>query len=216
MGRTDLEALFSRVEREALAPRKLPAKLKRLPTTSRQAILILAVVASVLVAVFISGARPDAALLPATKMALYLGSMGLLISLSLTLALRPLHMPAPSRARTLGMVLLSVLGMGIWAWMPDGHAVASQGASFPCLLHGILFGLPVYVVARMLDRGGVFFTMIFAAAAAGLTAHVALQATCPITTSEHVLLGHSGAGASFLAAVALVAIATRRAQRTVK
>jgi hypothetical protein len=62
-----------------------------------------------------------------------------------------------------------------------------------CFVYGLLFALPVLVLARVVDRGEhrIGRAALCAALAGGLTANLGLHLHCPITHAGHLLLGHA-------------------------
>lgn len=166
--------------------------LESRPTWLRRAVAIAAAVA----VVGVGGAmvvRPDIAEQPVAFMAVALGSMGVLLGASLYFALRPLHQPPLPRwlrGVLIGATLASTCALALFA----PHEVPEQSAGLlehvsPCLFYGLLAGLPVYGLLRLLDRGGATVALL-GACAAGLTANLALQLHCPRNDLEHLMAAH--------------------------
>jgi hypothetical protein len=138
------------------------------------------------------------------------------LAASLQLALRPAYRPsAPSWAAP-GVAALGLLGLLVVYLQPalpalDPAHVAEPGLdaalhlAAPCLGIGLLIALALYALWSLLDRGGARRGLA-AAAAAGLTANLALQLHCPITAPTHLLIGHLGVALVILG----VALAARR------
>jgi len=189
----DLEGLLGDVEKQMeAADGRWTFWLESRPTWMRRAIAIAAAVAVVGVA----GAmlvRPDIGEQPVAFMAVALGSMGALLSVSLFFALRPLHqppLPGGVRAAVVGVTLASTCALAFFA----PHEVPEQSVGLlqhvsPCLFYGLLAGLPVYGLLRLLDRGGVTVALL-GACAAGLTADLTLQLHCPRNDLEHLMAAH--------------------------
>ncbi|MCA9582024.1 MAG: hypothetical protein KC416_09540, partial [Myxococcales bacterium] len=134
--------------------------------------------------------RADWAEYPAFRMVLHLGSVGVLLALSLLAALRPLHRPALSTATVFCLGALSVLCTLVLSLLPEVHTTSAMtGPALPCFLYGVGVALPVFVFLRLLDRGP-GLSVILAACAAGLAGNMALQMQCPVNGSLHQLLGH--------------------------
>ena len=68
---------------------------------------------------------------------------------------------------------------------------------------GLLFGLPVYAIVRLFDRGNTFGSLV-AAAAAGLAGNMLLKMHCPVDSTSHVLLGHASVAVLFVVGLGLV------------
>jgi hypothetical protein len=72
-----------------------------------------------------------------------------------------------------------------------------------CMGFGLLLGVPVYALLRLVDRGNAFGSLI-AASAAGLAGNFVLKAHCAIETTGHVLLGHASVAVLFVVGLGLV------------
>ena len=68
----------------------------------------------------------------------------------------------------------------------------------PCMYLGLLLGIPVYAVLRLVDRGSPL-SSVLAASTAGLLANLVLQVHCPVTSVGHRLVGHASIGPILLA-----------------
>ena len=75
---------------------------------------------------------------------------------------------------------------------------------------GILLGVPVYAVTRLLDRGGTLLGPLLAALAAGLTGNFALQIHCPTNDTQHAMAGHAPVALVFVLAIGGVELLFRR------
>jgi len=155
--------------------------------------------------------------LPAWAIGVCLGSLGLLIALSLWVALRPLQAPALSNGKVGALALLSVGCAVIVAFVPEMAQASADGAAHamasPCMYMGLLIGLPVYALARVLDRGS-RLSSVLAASAAGLTGNFVLALNCPIHSAEHMLVGHASVVLIFLLGVfAVHTVESRLRQR---
>lgn len=152
-------------------------------------------------------ARRDLAEYPSERMALSLAAMGLLLLVSLMVALRPLQRPGLPRWAAPAAASASLLALAaLYLVSPlEPYAVLDAASLRPaliCLAIGLALGVPVYAVIALLDRGGARRAMPMAAAA-GLAANLMLHIHCPSTQSWHLMLGHFGAAALLLLSVAL-------------
>jgi hypothetical protein len=68
---------------------------------------------------------------------------------------------------------------------------------------GILLGIPVYALLRLVDRGNAFGSLV-AAAAAGLAGNFILKAHCSVPGTSHELLGHASVAVLFVLGLGLV------------
>lgn len=209
----DADELFHEVEGRIDHAARQPAWwLRSRSTTLRRAIAILAF--AVLAAFGVLAVpRPDMGVYPVGRMILTLAALGLLLVVSLHQALRPLHVPALPRGRAWLLVGAALLATLVVTALPPAHqahpaslggtgdVLASRAA--PCVYFGLLIGLPVFALVRLLDRGSVL-SAILAACAAGLTANFVLQLHCPLTATEHTVAAHFGVAALFVLGVALV------------
>lgn len=218
-GELDPDALFHEVKGRIEQSSRQPAWwLRSRSTLVRRAIAVLAF--AVLAAFgLVAVPRPDMGVYPMARMVLSLAALGLLLLVSVHQALRPVHVPSLPRAKAWLLVGGALLATLVVTALPPAHAShpASLGGTgeellsraAPCFYFGILFGLPVFAVVRVLDRGSVL-SAVLAACAAGLTANFVLQAHCPITAPEHNVVAHFGVAAIFVAGVALVDWLLRR------
>ena len=160
--------------------------------------------------------RADFGDYPLPRMMAALGALFVLGGLSLHHALRPVHQP-PLPRWVGALVVLAALGATFTlALLPPAHAgglegVGAHGAA-PCLLYGLLFGLPVYGMLRVLDRGGGSPAPLLGASAAGLAGNLVLQLHCPQTDPTHLLAGHFAVAALFIGGIGLIHLVTRRAR----
>ena len=138
---------------------------------------------------------------------------GVLLVLTLLVATRPLQLPALSRWKTNCVICVAVGATILAAVLPSSGAEAvgstgghEHGAGLmfaSCMGLGLLFGVPIYALLRMFDRGNTFGALI-AAAAAGLAGNLLLKMHCPVDTTAHVLMGHSSVALLYVAGLGLV------------
>lgn len=153
----DVDAMFGEVEKQVqVADRSWAFWLRSRATWARRAIAF-AAAAAVVVFGGVLTLRADFTELPLAWTLTALGSLAVLLGGSLYLALRPLHQPPLrpwARAALIGSSLAATCALALLA--PAQAVVGDQ--SFlrhvsPCLFYGMLVGLPVYLLLRLLDRG---------------------------------------------------------------
>lgn len=214
----DLDAMFSAVRGRVEAADRRPAFfLRSRPTWLRRA---MALAAFVVVGVIsgLGAPRPDLAEYPIGRMAIELAALGVLLGTSLWLTVRPLHEPAMSRGKLWALAGLALASTLVLALLPQAHAHLPTGATgdrpllahaMPCMGFGLALGLPVYAIARLLDRGARLGALM-AGVAAGLAGNFALQLHCPIAASDHLMAGHVTVLLAFVVGVLLVGGVERR------
>lgn len=132
---------------------------------------------------------------------------GLLI-IAAMMATRPVHKPAFRRWQVACLACVTIGAAVLVAFWPGGSAQAAAAGenagtlAGACMGMGLLLGVPVYALLRLVDRGNALGALI-AASAAGLAGNFALEAHCPIGTTEHILLGHASVAALFVLGVGL-------------
>lgn len=178
----------------------------------------LAIVAVGLV-VFLTGAltlRADFGELPLGWIVLMIGSLVTLLGASVFFALRPLHRPPLAgwvRAIVIGLTLASTAALALFA--PDAGALAQEcnlGTVGPCFLYGLLVGLPVYLLLRLLERRARSSLPLITACAAGLTGNLVLQLHCPSTDAEHLMMGHFTVALLFVGGLGVIHTVIQRAR----
>jgi len=180
--------------------------LKSRSTATRRGLALGSFVALVLFALFAMRGR-GLANLPPWAIGVCLGSLGLMVVMSLWVALRPLQAPALSTGKVVTLATLSVGCAIVVAFVPEAAHASTEGAAgmlaSPCMYMGLLIGLPVYALSRVLDRGS-RLSSILAASAAGLTGNFVLALNCPIHDPAHMLVGHASVVVLFIAGVLAV------------
>jgi hypothetical protein len=215
----DPEAMFHEVQGRIAGADRSPAWwLRSRPTVVRRGIGLVVFAALAVLAIF-ALPRPDMGVYPVGRMAASLVGLGALLSLAIVTALRPLHEPAIGRGRGLLIVAAALLATLVVTGLPPAHHAhpASLGGTgeelltraAPCLYFGLLVGLPVYVLVRLLDRGSMLGALL-AASAAGLAANFVLQVHCPITATAHQVLAHFTVAAIFVAGIYVLEAVTDR------
>lgn len=208
--RPEVEHLFGALEQELRRERGPVAWLRSRSTTARLA-LAFGVSAVIVLAAYAWFARPDLAVYPLGRMLAVLLIGGGALAASLGLALWPTHRPStPSWAAPV-IAGVGLLGLGLVYLQPalpgldatHAHAPGLGAALYlaaPCLGIGLVIALALYALWSLLDRGGARRGLP-AAAAAALTANLALQLHCPITDPSHLLIGHLGVALVILGVV---------------
>ena len=72
-----------------------------------------------------------------------------------------------------------------------------------CMGVGLLLGIPVYGLLRLVDRGNALGNLV-AAAAAGVAGNFVLKAHCSIAGTTHELFGHASVALVFVVGLGLV------------
>ena len=192
LGFADLKAQVAAADRSWLG------RLRAFSTPTRRLVAFLSF--GIIVGLkLMTGHRPDLGDYPPLLLAVYLGSLGVLLAIAMVAALRPLHLPPLRTSVTITFTALTIIATCVLAVAPGFHDHASVrvpgGVSLwqlggPCFLFGLVIGLPVYVVLRILDRGNPLGRLL-AASAAGLTGNMMLELHCPVGGANHLLAGHA-------------------------
>jgi len=151
--------------------------------------------------------RPDLEAYPALRMILLVAAFAAAAVFASILVLRPVHRPRPDRRLLPALVAIGILVTIGAAFLPPAHAEVhahpesflGQGDDFwpraiGCLVYGTIFGLPVLVLLRLLDRGGTprSTALLGGLIATALAGNVALLLHCPLVFDLHFLVGHAG------------------------
>jgi hypothetical protein len=206
-GAADLDGLYRALRADIARERGLRGWLRERSTAARL-LAASGVIAGVCALAAVAFARSDLGAYPIERFVLSLSAMGLLMVVSLVIALRPLQRPglpiwvSPAVA---ACSLLALAGLYLVTPLPPAPAaleLASLRPALVCLAIGLAMGAPVYALIVLLERGGPRRALPMAAAA-GLAANLVLHIHCPRTQLTHLMLGHFGAAALLLLAVAL-------------
>ncbi|MGB8330737.1 MAG: hypothetical protein WCE62_11475 [Polyangiales bacterium] len=133
----------------------------------------------------------------------------ILLLLAMFMVTRPVHLPALPRWQTASLIFLAVAATIVAAFWPYPATMApahDHGGGIlagVCMGVGLLLGVPVYALLRLVDRGNAFGSLV-AAAAAGVAANFVLKAHCPIPGTSHELLGHASVALFFVVGLGLV------------
>jgi hypothetical protein len=191
--------------------------LKSRPTWLRSTIA-LSVVGTIVLSALILMRRPDFDDYPTGRMVGTLVVMGVLLTVSLLLGLRPIQRPMLPKWMNRTVTTAGIVAAFVFAAMPSSYLPAVQlvpenplhALGMPCLYFGVLLGVPVYGVARLLDRGGNAISAVLAAVAAGLTGNLVLQIHCPATDPLHQIFGHFTVVVAFVLAAAGLVLVERK------
>jgi hypothetical protein len=212
----DLGAGFLNLTQSLQADRGLRPWLASRPTWERRLVLVSALAAILLVS-FGFLVRPDLSIYPAGRMTLVLVGLASVGVAGAWTTLRPLQRPPGSRnVWTLLLVagLLWPVVVGLLPAAHQAHAASVQGTgamlaqkAAACFVFGLVFALPVLVLAWLFNRSPRHYRLstqaLLAAVVAGLGGNLALQAHCPITGQEHLLVGHATVAPALVAACLL-------------
>ena len=133
----------------------------------------------------------------------------ILLVVAMMMVTRPVHLPELRRWQVACLVCVAVGATVLVAFWPSAgaHAATHQHSSGvmagACMGFGLLLGVPVYALLRLVDRGNAFGSLI-AASAAGLAGNFVLKAHGAIDTTAHVLLGHASVAILFVVGLGLV------------
>ena len=205
-GAGDLDGMYAALRADLERERGLRAWLRARSTVVR-ALAAFGLVALVGTVAALAFARPDLGSYPFERLALSSSAMALLMLASVGLALRPLQrpgLPAWTAPVLVGGSLLVLAGLYLVAPLEAPRALdaATVRPALACLAIGLVLAVPVYGVLLLLDRGGSLRALPMALAA-GLAANLVLHIHCPSTQPTHLMLGHFGAAALLLLAIAL-------------
>jgi hypothetical protein len=132
-----------------------------------------------------------------------------LLVLAMLMVTRPVHLPALPRWPVVSLICVALLATIVSAFWPHPTAQAATHAhdggilAGMCMGVGLLLGIPVYALLRVVDRGNALGSLV-AAAAAGVAANFVLKAHCPIAGTWHELLGHASVAIVFVLGLGLV------------
>ena len=134
-----------------------------------------------------------------------------LLVLAMFMVTRPVHLPALPRWQSLSLVGVAVGATVVAAFWPIPAAMAAatthdHGGGFmagACMGVGLLLGVPVYALLRLIDRGNALGSLV-AAAAAGVAGNFVLKAHCAVPGTSHELLGHASVALVFVLGLGLV------------
>jgi len=132
-----------------------------------------------------------------------------LMVIAMLMVTRPVHLPALPRWQAWLLVAVAVGATVLAAFWPlpaaqaDAHAHDGGIMAGVCMGVGLLLGVPVYALLRLVDRGNALGSLI-AAAAAGVAGNFVLKAHCAVPGTGHELLGHASVAVLFVVGLGLV------------
>jgi len=138
-----------------------------------------------------------------------LATFAVLLLLAMLMVTRPVHLPALPRWQSACVACIAVGATIVAALWPPPAAMAATPAHATgamagvCMGVGILLGIPVYALLRLVDRGNPLGSLI-AAAAAGLAGNFVLKAHCSVPGTAHELFGHASVAVLFVLGLGLV------------
>jgi len=136
-------------------------------------------------------------------------TFSVLLVLAMFMVTRPVHLPALPRWQSVCLACIAVGVTALAAFWPYPAAQAATEApsgnimAGACMGAGLLLGVPVYALLRLVDRGNAFGSLV-AASAAGLAGNFVLKAHCSIPGTSHELLGHASVALVFVLGLGLV------------
>lgn len=140
---------------------------------------------------------------------LSLTGFALLVVLAMYAVTRPVHLPALPRWKAWLLIAATLAATVLAAFWPlptaqgDPHAEGVGVMAGVCMGVGLLLGVPVYALLRLVDRGNPLGNLL-AAAAAGVAANFVLKAHCPVPGTAHELFGHASVAVLFVLGLGLV------------
>ena len=132
-----------------------------------------------------------------------------LLVLAMFMVTRPVHLPELPRWQSVCLACIAVGATVLAAFWPYPAALAAthdhSGSTMAgaCMGVGLLLGVPVYALLRLVDRGNAFGSLV-AASAAGLAGNFVLKAHCSVPGTSHELLGHASVALVFVVGLGLV------------
>jgi hypothetical protein len=132
-----------------------------------------------------------------------------LLVLAMFMVTRPVHLPALPCWQSVCLACIAVGATVLAAFWPYPAAQAATHdhtggvMAGACMGVGLLLGVPVYALLRLVDRGNAFGSLV-AAAAAGLAGNFVLKAHCSVPGTSHELLGHASVAVVFVLGLGLV------------
>jgi hypothetical protein len=132
-----------------------------------------------------------------------------LLLVAMLMVTRPVHLPELPRWQALCVVCVAIGATVLAAFWPYPAAQAAaheHGGGVMagvCMGVGLLLGVPVYALLRLVDRGNAFGSLV-AAAAAGLAGNFVLKAHCSVPGTSHELFGHASVAVLFVLGLGLV------------
>lgn len=203
-----IDRMFTNVKGECDKSDKNVIGFLRSRSTAVRRLIVLAVFLGLAVAGWSSLPLVDESLRDPEWVATLATFLALLI-VAMMMVTRPVHRPELPRWQVTCLVCIALGATALAAFWPTSgaqaatHEHASGMMAGACMGFGLMLGVPVYALLRLVDRGNAFGSLV-AAAAAGLAGNFVLKAHCAIDTTGHVLLGHASVAVLFIVGLGLV------------
>jgi hypothetical protein len=203
-----LGRMYTEVKRKCEESDKTLSGFLRSRSTAVRRLIVLAVFATLAIAGWYTLPVVDESVRGPQWIATLL-SFCLLLIVAMVMVTRPVHRPALPRWQVACLIAVAIGATVLAAFWPGADA---RAAAHPhdtgvmvgaCMGVGLLLGVPVYALLRLVDRGSSFGNLV-AAAAAGLAGNFVLEAHCSIESAHHVLLGHASVAILFVVGLGLV------------
>lgn len=186
--RDELEALYERVQSDLARERGLRGWLRARPRWARVALVVLAAAVASVLPTMMMDAAPRFGL---DGWLFSVLAMVALFGVATTISLRPLYRPEGSSVvRRLGLVGLGVASLLAIVLATDGSIGSVE--SMRCFMLGAMVGLPVWIVAFLVDRAPQRNAALGGAIGA-LGGMVAAQLLCPLRGLLHLAVEHFAA-----------------------
>ena len=203
-----IDRMFANVKGECAKSDKTLKGFLRSRSTMVRRLIVLSVFAGLAVAGFYSIPMVDESLRNPQWVAT-LVVFCLLLVVAMMVVTRPVHRPSLPRWQVVSLVGLAIAATVLAAFWPSSsvlpatHQHDTGVIAGACMGFGLLLGVPVYALLRLVDRGNTWGSVV-AAAAAGLAGNFVLKAHCALETTSHVLLGHASVAVLFVVGLGLV------------
>ncbi len=217
LDRSDLDAMFEAVEERVSATKGKPLPWLKSRSTLVRRVLALGSFAVIFAAIAAGTPAANWEKLGSGQMIAALIALFVLMVATLMVALRPLHKPELPRPWLLSLAAGSVVAtfvLAVTVHGPSAHQHVGEllAGATPCMYFGLFAGVPVYGMARLLDRG-TYLGPLLAAAAAGLTGNFMLQLHCPMSDPMHNIAGHASVALIFVGGILLLESIVRRLRK---
>lgn len=158
------------------------------------------------VLVVLATPRSDFDAVPGALLALSLGVLAAAMVAIVVLLLRPLYCASASVRTQLTLAAAGwLIPFLLVLWAPAHGSVLAHPESFVgaganfwpralvCFAFGVVLGLPLLALLRLVDRGGelTWPRILLLAGATGLAGNLALVLHCPLVAPTHLLAGHA-------------------------
>ncbi len=203
-----LDRMFDSVKAECdKSDRSIAGYLRSRSTMARRVIVLAVFAMLAVVGWFVFPLVSDQA--RTIQWAISLAIFCVLLLIAMFMVTRPVHLPALPHWQSLCLVCIALGATVLAAFWPHPaaqaatHDHAGSVLAGACMGVGLLLGVPVYALLRLVDRGNALGSLI-AAAAAGLAGNFVLKAHCPVPGTSHELLGHASVAILFVVGLGVV------------